>query len=286
MMLKQMVAAIRAALAVHAFRSGFAPAALALSLDKEAHGKLPKDVQPLYVEKEGKFVLDLPDGVEEVKGLKSSLQKERDRADKEEKARKDLEKRFEGLDVDQIREMMKQFENAEEAELLKQGKEGIKKLVEKQMVREREGWQRERAQLQKKIDDATGHNKKLSMRALDERVRAAATKAGLHAHAVEDALFRARSIFVVGDDGEVVQLGDDNKPIMGKDGKTPYGPSEWLESMKETAPHWFPNLNSGGGATGDKGKGGERTMKRSEFEKLSPADRQKTVVTDKVVIVD
>jgi len=38
--------------------------------------------------------------------------------------------------------------------------------------------------------------------------------------------------------------------VLGKDGKTPFSPAEWIESMTEIAPHWFPASSSGGGASG------------------------------------
>ena len=95
-------------------------------------------------------------------------------------------------------------------------------------------------------------------RVLDDAIRAAAAKAGLHQHAIDDALFRARSMFSLDETGNAVQLGDDGRPVLGKDGKSPFAPLEWLEGMKDKAPHWFPSTASGGGAGGGGAGGGSQ----------------------------
>ena len=99
---------------------------------------------------------------------------------------------------------------------------------------------------------------------------AAATKAGIHQHAIDDALLRARSMFRLNDDGQAVQFDQDGNVVIGKDGKTPFTPNEWLDGMKETAPHWFPAGNSGGGVGGNSNKGQKR-----DLSALSPRERLK-----------
>ena len=112
-------------------------------------------------------------------------------------------------------------------------------------------------------------------KALDSEITKAATKAGLHAVAIDDALLYARSIFSLDDQGNAVQLGEDSKPVLGKDGKTPFTPLEWLEAMRETKPHWFPATATGGGARPNGGTGGGKTMKRSQFDALPAKERAK-----------
>ena len=105
-------------------------------------------------------------------------------------------------------------------------------------------------------------------------------------HAVEDALFRARTLFTLDGDGNAVQV-KDGQVVIGKDSKTPYSPAEWLEGMKESAPHWFPAGGSGGGAPGGKGPGGSgaKTMKRADFDSLNPLEKA-TKIKEGVVPVD
>lgn len=192
--------------------------------------------------------------------------------------------RFEGIDPDVVRTIMKRFADDEEAGLIKAGK--FDEVLEKRTSKMREDFQ-------KQLDAAKGDAAKARQlakafqgRVLDDAVRAAATKAGLHQHAIEDALFRARSMFTLDENGQAVQLAEDGKPVLGKDGKSAFGPSEWLEGMKEKAPHWFPANASGGGASGSgKGAEGAKTMTRAAFEALSPEARA-TAMAGKTVITD
>jgi hypothetical protein len=263
--------AVAAVFASFNSRAGFVLGALALSLNKEERDKLPKDVQPLYVEKEGKFVLDLPEGVEEVGGLKSALEKERAAKKEADKKMKELAERYKDIDPEEYRRIMDKIGDQEEAMLLKAGK--FDEVVAKRMDRANAAHKKALEEAAKKVQAAEERAKKFSQQVLDNHVRAAAAKAGVHQHAVEDALIRARSVFMLDAEGNAVQMNGE-QVVLGKDGKTPFAPSEWIEGMKEQAPHWFPAGNNGGGAGGDKGgKGGGTTMKRSEFDALDPASK-------------
>jgi hypothetical protein len=191
-----------------------------------------------------------------------------------EKKLKDQMKQFEGIDPIKTKEMLARLENDAEAKLIAEGK--INEVIEARTEKLRA----ELGRQVKEAQEAAGlHEKRAKAfegRVLDDALRAAATSAGLHQHAIEDALFRGRAMFKLDPDGKAVQLGDDGQPVLGKDGKSPFTPSEWLESMKETAPHWFPagNNGSGGGAGGLKGPQGAKTMQRSQFDQLDPVAKK------------
>lgn len=270
----------------YAVHSGLALGVLALTVDK-LEG-LDAAVRPLYKEKDGKFILDvsgLPDP-EDNAPLKAAITKEREAAKKSEDARKALEKRYEGIDPDAVRALMGQFENAEEAALLAKGKEGIETIINKRTEKQRLEFEKK---LKEASDKATGALEVASTymdRVLDNHVRAAVAKAGIVPSAVDDALLRARNIFSLDDEANAVQFDKDGETVvLGKDAKTPFSVTEWIESMKESAPHWFPAGSSGGGSKGDQGKGGEKTMKRSAFDALGQDERKK-VMADKVKLVD
>lgn len=189
-----------------------------------------------------------------VDGLKSALEKERKAAREAEAKRKAFEEKYKDIDPEQYAELLKAHEAAEEAKAKAGG--DIDTLAAKKA--------------QKAIDDA---NKKLADalaqaeaerkkaqafqgRVLDDSIRAAAAQAGLHKHAIDDALFRGRVMFTLDENGNAVQRDADGNVVIGKDGKTPFSPSEWLESMRESAPHWFPAGASGSGSNnGSKGGG-------------------------------
>jgi len=173
------------------------------------------------------------------------------------KEAKETLSKFDGIDADEVRALMKRFANDEESKLIKDGK--LDEVIAKRT-------ERLRADLEKKAGDAlalaeaaTKRAQAFQGRVLDDSIRAAAAKAGLHQHAIDDALFRARSMFALDEAGQAVQLGDDGKPVLGKDGKSPFTPLEWLEGMKDKAPHWFPAAASGGGASGGGGGAGNGT---------------------------
>lgn len=260
-------------------RSGLVLGALSLTVDDIS--TVPEAQRSFYVEKDGKHHLDVT-GIEDTSGLKSALQKEREAAKEARQRQKELEQRYEGIDPDKVKAMMAKFETDDEAKLIAAGKldEVVAKRTEKLRV-----------ELQKQVDAARNETKaaiersgKFSQRVLDNHIRAAATKAGLHAHAVEDALFRARNMFSLDDAGEAVQLDSEGRPVLGKDGKTPFTPVEWLESMKETAPHWFPASGSGGGAGGgSRDAGGVKTINREKFNQLNPVEKAKILKTHKLV---
>ncbi len=263
----------------HMVRSGLILGALSLTVDDIA--TVPEAQRSLYVEKDGKHHLDVT-GIEDTSGLKSALQKEREANKEAKRLQKEIEARYEGIDPDKVKSMMAKFENDDEAKLIAAGK--IDEVVTKRT-------EKLRIELQKQVDAAKGETKaaadragKFSQRVLDNHIRAAAIKAGLHAHAVEDALFRARILFSLDDAGEAVQIDNEGRPVLGKDGKTPFTPVEWLENMKETAPHWFPASGSGGGAGGgSKDAGGVKTINREKFNQLNPAEKAKILKTHKLV---
>jgi hypothetical protein len=251
---------------------------LALVVDKL--DAIEESHRGLYTEKDGKFHLEVT-GLDDTSGLKSALEKERAAAKANAKAVKDLQDQFAGIDPLKVRDMMARLENDGEAALIAAGK------IDEVIAKRTEKLQKE---LQKQVDAANNSAKaageragKFSQRVLDNHIRAAAAKAGLHAHAIEDALFRARSMFALSEDGDAVQLGSDGTPVLGKDGKTPFSPVEWLEGMKETAPHWFPAGSSGGGAQGSgSGAGGAKTISRAAFNSMSASEKATIVKTHKI----
>lgn len=219
---------------------------------------------------DGKFRLDV-DGVEDTSGLKSALQKERKRADDLEK----VAKKFEGLDPDEVRVLLSRLGDDEDAKLIKEGK--FEELIGRKTEKMRKDFEKKLEAAKKEVDSAAAKAGRWSQRVLDNALREAAVKAGLHAHAIDDALFRGRAMFSLDEDGNAVQLDRDGQVVMGKNGKTPFTPTEWLDSMRDAAPHWFPANGSGSGAPQQSQRGGSKgnTMKRADFDALPPQEKIK-----------
>lgn len=271
--------AILSALSASAF-----PRYAKLPATVESLDKVAEPYRELYEEKDGKFTLSV-EGLEDVTGLKASLAAAREDAKKERQEKVKLAERYKDIDPDRYKEMMAALEGDEESQLIKAGKldEVFNRRTEKLKAAHQKEIEAERAKEKAALDKAA----KYQGRVLENAIRAATSKAEMHKHAVDDAVLHAKSIFTVDEDGNAVKLGADGQPVLGKDGKTPYSPAEWLEERKETSPHWFLNGNSGGGAQGDKGgSGGARTIKRAVFDAMTPAEKTKTAKDPNVKIVD
>src|SRR5687768_11237776 len=118
---------------------------MALKLILDSLEEADDAVKGLYVEKDGKFHLDVT-GIEDTSGLKSALQKEREAARQERQRAKELEDRFKDIDPDRVRDMMAKLDKDGEASLIAAGK--IDEVVSKRS-------EKLRAELMKQIEEAT-----------------------------------------------------------------------------------------------------------------------------------
>ena len=99
---------------------------LTAKIDAEAFEALDDSIKALYTEQDGDYVLQVEglvpeDQIEDTAGLKSALQKEREKARKEEKARKALEGKISGIDLDKYNELLDAEATAEEKKLQQAG---------------------------------------------------------------------------------------------------------------------------------------------------------------------
>uniref|UniRef100_A0AAU7VGG7 Minor structural protein n=1 Tax=Dinoroseobacter phage vB_DshS_R26L TaxID=3161158 RepID=A0AAU7VGG7_9CAUD len=191
---------------------------------------------------------------DEILGEKKALQQQLD----------EMQKTWGSYDPQMVKTIMTRLENDEEARLLAEGK--TDEVIERRTERLKADHAKQLANLEAKIaelsgnyDGAVGQVKQLKV---EGSLRQAAVEQGLVPSAIEDALSRAMNVFKVGDDGSLIPE-NGSGTIYGKDGKTPMSPAEWLETMKETAPHWFP-APVGGGAGGGNNRGGAHTLSRAD----------------------
>jgi hypothetical protein len=183
----------------------------------------------------------------------------------------DALKAWEGLDPAAIRGLMDRMDGDEELKLLKDGK--LDDVVQRRVAKRDADWQKKLDIAAAERDSEKNKTSRFFTRVLDEQIRAA-VNGKVHEKAVDDALFRARTIFTLDEDGYAVQL-QNGQPVIGKDGKTPFSPQEWIESMRENAPHWFPSTASGSGAGPSKGGGGANLMNLPPIERMNAARQGK-----------
>lgn len=259
---------------------------LELLAEVESIENVPEQYRGSYLKGEdGKFRLTKVE-IEDVSGLKSALQKERDARAAAEKAAK----QYEGYDLKGYQEWVSRQEGDEEAQLFNAGKKDELKL--RWTGKLQEAQQKEIESLKaahlKELETERARTRAYESRVLENSIRQAATEVGLHQHAVRDALFQGKVVFALDEKGNAVQKREDGTVVIGKDGKTPFSPKEWLESMRAEAPHWFPASGSGTGAAQSRttNGSGQKQMTRAEFAKLTPVQQHAFIRKEGGVLVD
>lgn len=228
---------------------------------------LDEPLQALYTQTEdGTYKLAV-EGLEDNSGLKSALQKEREAAREAQRRLKEMQARYDGIDPEQTKELLSKINQSEEARLIAEGK--IDEVIKSRTERMKAEYEAKLSETERQAQQAMERAKKRDLQVLENQIRQAAAESGVHKNAYEDVLLRARNVFSLSDNDEAVALGADGNPVYGKDGSTPLSPKEWLESLRDNAPHLFPAQASGSGAGSTGTSIGGRT-KRSE---MSTAER-------------
>jgi len=225
---------------------------MTLKLTVDSLDLVPENVRDLYKEVDGKFRLDL-DGYEDPAGLKSALDKER-------QAAKDASKQVSawkalGKTPEEIQALLQHLETDEDAKLIAAGK--LDEVVKKRTERMQADYDKK---LQAEADSRTkaeGKAAKLADRTLQAVLRDAAARAGALPEALDDVVRRGIGTWVLNDDGDVVAMNGE-EVMLGKDGKKPLTTQEWAESIRESAPYFWP-ATRGSGAPGSGGGGGNQS---------------------------
>lgn len=211
-------------------------------------------IKKLYVERDGKFYLDVT-GVEfeeDVKGLKSALEKERETR---RQLSEDLNK-FKDLDPEKARAALEKLHELEEQDLLDAGK--IDELLARRTEQMRLDMEGKMQAQQDVINTLTGdrdnYQRKLSDVLIDGAITNVAAQAKVRNTAIEDVVNRGRSVFKL-IDGVPTPVDSNGKTIYGKDAKEPMTMDEWMGTLNQSAPHLF-EASSGSGATGSGGGSG------------------------------
>jgi hypothetical protein len=212
---------------------------MALKFKYKAKEEIPAEVQSLYVERDGSWVLDV-DGaadrtkLDEFRASNVALMKERD----------DLRKRFEGIDPDEVRKLADEKRKLEEAQQLKGGE--VDRVVETRV-------KAARGELEKQVSTLASERDALNSRLvaiqIDQGVTAAASKRGLRATAIPDITSRARGVIRLVNGVPTAFEVDGQTVRVGRDGVTPMTLEEWIDAQVSEAPHLF-EANTGSGASG------------------------------------
>jgi hypothetical protein len=174
-------------------------------------------------------------------------------------------KSFDGIDPDAVRGILSKFANDEEAQLIAKG--DIDTVLNKRAERMKSGFEKEVQTARDEATRQTARTDKFASRVLKGEVVGAASEAGVHKYAMEDAMLAAARDFELDDDGNPIA----REGKYGKDGK-PLTLKEWFGDMKDSRPHWFPATGSGGGA-GHGGGNSSKVMTQSAFDAMPARER-------------
>jgi hypothetical protein len=224
---------------------------MALKFKFKTREEIPAELQSLYVERDGAWMLDA-DGLVE----KSKLDEFRTTNVNLIKERDDLAKRFEGIDPDAVRQLADDKRKLEEAQQLKAGE--VDKVIETRVKAARAEWDKQHGVVVAERDALTS---RLTAIQIDQAVVTEATKRGLRPTAIPDIAARARVNFKLVNGVPQAFETDGQTARTGKDGVSPMTLAEWVDGLVSDAPHLF-EANAGGGAAGSgSGGAGNRSVK-------------------------
>jgi len=231
---------------------------MALKFKFKTREEIPAELQSLYVERDGAWILDA-EGVadksklDEFRSTNVNLIKERD----------DLAKRFEGIDPDAVRQLADDKRKLEEAQQLKAGE--VDKVIETRLKAARAEWDKQQGIVVAERDALTS---RLTAIQIDQAVVTEATKRGLRPTAIPDIAARARVNFKLVNGVPQAFEADGQTARMGKDGVTPMTLAEWVDALVSDAPHLF-EANAGSGAAGSGGGAAGNRSVKNPFRKES-----------------
>lgn len=236
--------------------------ALKAKLTKAEHDALAEPLKEHYKASGDDYVLDA-EGVEDVSGLKSALEKEK-KERRELKTKLEAEAaRFKDIDPERARAALAKVQEIDEKHLIDQGE--FDRLLKKRS----DEFEAKEAEKDRLIAE---NQKRLDTFELINPVRDALLKAGVMPDRIEDAVVAASRFVKLDDKRKVVVLDNDSDPS----GKTldEFASTEF----KESKPWLYAATGAGGsGAPANStGNGGKKAITRKEFNEL-PAAQQRTV---------
>lgn len=215
-------------------------------IDNKYHG--------LYQEVDGKFILD--SGVrEDTSGLKSAIEKERERAN----SASEKLKAYEGIDVSEFREFKEQSQALKEKKLIDAGK--FEELYEERSKPLKD----QLAARDARIDELS---KQVTKYMLTDKLMEAAIDADAEEKALPDIIARAERVWAL-KEGKPMALTPEGVAVGGKDG-SPVAMNEWMADLRNSAPHLFKPSSGGGGRPG---AGANGTAQLKKFEEMTDTEK-------------
>lgn len=231
-----------------------------------------ESLRPAYVEKDGKFSLDV-DKYSEVKatGLKNKNKELLGKLTKANDGLKRFEKlaEIEDLDIDELLELREQKNNPK-PDTKPKGNEELQANFDKLLKKERDKWTGEKTGIETRLTEA---ERELKHFKLTVPIREAAAKAGVLAEDMEVVLLDTAKRFQLNEEGKIVVLDEDGDP-------TDITVQKFFESLyKVQRPKFYAASGAGGSGapSSTKTASGKEAMRRADHDKLTLSNPQAAI---------
>lgn len=196
----------------------------------------------------------------EIRKQYEGLVKNKDKILQEKKQVEEQLKAYDGLTPEQLqkfREMEANLQKDEHARLIAEGKweDVLQSEVERRVQRLREDAEIRQKRLTEELEKARQEkevvDRKRKELLIDNKLREAASRAGVIQEAVRNAVMDGKAIFDEDPEtGQIVPRDADGNLMISKDGKRPLTMDEWAEELIKDCPHYFPQSVGGGSGGG------------------------------------
>ncbi len=244
---------------------------------------VPEAVHEFYLEKEGKFYLQVSDMVPTEKVKLVSAERDELKAEKTK-----LEEKlgaFGDLDPKEASEAIKKL--AEYGDNPPADEEKIEAAVKKRLEPVKKDYETRIAKLTETNTSLQAENKQFSTQldliTIDQKVSTAVAKVGqVKDGAMHDIMARARQTWKRDEDGNLRAFDSEGTKIYGPDGISAITPEEWAKGLLDSAPFLFEESRGGGSQNNNRsgGSGGKVYSQKEWTNKVAsaePEERRKLV---------
>lgn len=257
----------------------------------ESIEQVPEGLESYYTEKDGKYVIEGVEGFTEKSrldefrenniNLRQTVEtKEEEMArisaevDEIRAAKKALEEKYAGIDLDEWSETQKKLKEAQEKDLIEKGEvdtliqsriEEVLSVKQKEIDELRNSNETKVNELQSSLES---YDSQLNKLLIDNEITKVSAAKGVKSSAMEDVIARSRGTFKV-EDGKVVAYNAEGRVMYADDAVTPLSIEGWISGLSESAPHLFETSQGSGS---DHNGGSDNGGAPASNQNLSPED--------------
>ena len=188
--------------------------------------------------------------------------------------KKQLEQKYEGINPDEVKDAVSFYEKNKDAKFLESGK--IDELVDQKTSQLRSDHEDVLKEINGELTTAKDVGSKFQglyeTKVLEDDLRLAAVIAKVLPEALDDVVARAKNVFSLGEDFKT-EARDKEGALLKTDNDIIVTTTNWMESLKESAPYFWPQSEGAGFL----GKGKNKGDATDNMENLAKTDHAKFV---------